>query len=93
MTARPPEMQRVCLQLQVDPARIEDYRQAHAAVWPEMLEALRETGWHNYSIFLRRDGQLTLYFETPSVSRALTEMAKRDVNVRWGAAMDGRDVP
>jgi L-rhamnose mutarotase len=48
-----------------------------------MLEALRETGWHNYSLFLREDGLLVGYFETPDLQAALEGMAARDVNARW----------
>ena len=51
-------MRRVCFQLQVRPDRIDEYRKRHAAVWPDMLAALHETGWHNYSLFLRPDGLL-----------------------------------
>jgi L-rhamnose mutarotase len=28
------------------------YEESRRAVWPEMLEALRETGWANYSLFV-----------------------------------------
>ena len=52
---------RVCFQLQVKPDRIDEYRDRHAAVWPEMLRALADTGWHNYSLFLRADGLLIGY--------------------------------
>jgi L-rhamnose mutarotase len=52
-------MRRVCFQLQVKPERIAEYRERHAEVWPDMLEALASTGWHNYSLFLRDDGLLT----------------------------------
>jgi L-rhamnose mutarotase len=37
----------VCFTLQVDPARLDEYRARHAAVWPEMLRALYDTGWRN----------------------------------------------
>jgi len=80
-------MRRVCFQLQVRPDRIEEYRRRHAAVWPEMLAALHETGWHNYSLFLRPDGLLIGYFETPSLEAARTGMAAREVNARWQAEM------
>ena len=45
-------MQRICFQLQVKPDRMAEYRARHAAVWPEMREALAATGWRNYSLFL-----------------------------------------
>jgi L-rhamnose mutarotase len=76
-------MQRVCFQLQVKPERIDEYTARHAAVWPEMLHALAATGWHNYSLFLRDDGLLIGYFETPSLDDAVAGMAATDVNQRW----------
>ena len=78
---------RVCFQLQVDPARIDEYRMRHAAVWPDMLAALHETGWRNYSLFLRDDGMLIGYFETPDLQAALDGMAATEVNARWQAEM------
>lgn len=80
-------MQRVCFQLQVRRDRIEEYAERHRVVWPEMLEALVEAGWHNYSLFLRADGMLIGYFETPSLEQALARMEATDVNARWQAEM------
>lgn len=80
-------LQRVCFQLQVRPERLDEYRERHRAVWPDMLAALRETGWHNYSLFLRADGQLTGYFETPSLQAARDGMARAEVNTRWQSEM------
>ena len=79
--------ERVCFQLQVKPDRIAQYREAHAAVWPEMLEALAATGWFNYSLFLRNDGLLIGYFETDDLQASLDGMAATEVNARWQATM------
>ncbi|MGB7591478.1 MAG: L-rhamnose mutarotase [Terriglobia bacterium] len=76
-------MERVCFLLKVKPEKLAEYKERHKAVWPDMLEALRETGWHNYSLFLRDDGLLVGYFETPDYQSALAGMAKREVNLRW----------
>ena len=80
-------MQRVCFQLQVRPDRLEEYKQRHAAVWPDMLRALHETGWHNYSLFLRPDGLLIGYVETPDLAAAQAGMQATEVNARWQAEM------
>lgn len=80
-------MQRVCFQLQVRPDRIEEYGRRHAAVWPDMLQALKETGWNNYSLFMRGDGLLIGYFETESLEAAQAGMAATEVNARWQAEM------
>lgn len=80
-------MQRICFTLQVKPDRLDEYRERHRAVWPEMQEALRSTGWRNYSLFLREDGLLIGYLETEDFQRAREEMSKTDVNARWQAEM------
>ncbi|WP_435742368.1 L-rhamnose mutarotase [Nocardioides sp. SYSU DS0663] len=80
-------MTRVCFQLQVKPDRLEEYKERHRAVWPDMLRALHEHGWHNYSLFLRPDGLLIGYVETPSLEQAQAGMAATEVNARWQAEM------
>ena len=84
---QPTSTTRVCFLLQVRPERLSEYRERHRAVWPEMLAALSETGWHNYSLFLRADGLLVGYFETPSLEAAQAGMASREVNARWQTEM------
>jgi L-rhamnose mutarotase len=80
-------VKRYCFLLQVRPERLAEYRQRHAAVWPEMLAALRDTGWHNYSLFLRDDGLLVGYVESDDLDAARRAMAATDVNARWQAEM------
>ena len=80
-------MPRVCFTLQVRTDRMEEYVERHAAVWPEMLEALRATGWRDYSLFLREDGLLVGYLETDDLAAAQAGMARTDVNARWQAEM------
>jgi L-rhamnose mutarotase len=80
-------VERVCFLLRVKADRLDEYRARHRAVWPEMLDALRATGWTNYSLFLRADGLLVGYFETEDFERAKAGMEARDVNTRWQADM------
>ncbi len=81
-------MNRIAFTLQVRPDMLDEYRRHHEAVWPEMLDALRRTGWHRYSLFLRGDGLLLGYFETPGTfQQALDGMENEEVNERWQALM------
>jgi len=48
--------------LRVRPEREQEYRRYHKAVWPEILEIIRECNIRNYSIYLK-DGYLFAYFE------------------------------
>jgi L-rhamnose mutarotase len=66
---------------------MDEYRARHREVWPEMLDALREAGWRNYSLFAREDGMLFGYLETDDFEAAQRAMAATDVNARWQAEM------
>jgi len=82
-----PAGHRICFLLRIRPERAQEYRARHAAVWPEMLDALRETGWRNYSIFLREDGTLVGYLECDDFAAARAAMRDTEVNARWQAEM------
>ncbi|MEO3841278.1 L-rhamnose mutarotase [Streptomyces sp. CNZ287] len=81
------EQRRVCFLLKVRADRLAEYRERHAAVWPDMLAALSAAGWRNYSLFLRDDGLLVGYLETPDFAAAQAAMAASEVNARWQAEM------
>lgn len=81
-------MARAAFVLQIRPDRVGEYVAAHAAVWPEMLDALRAAGFRNYSIF-RHGTQAFGYFEADDPAAALETMAGSQVNARWQDAMAG----
>jgi L-rhamnose mutarotase len=77
-------MKRVGFQFKVKQDRLAEYKEHHRHVWPEMLQALRDTGWHRYSLFMRADGLIFGYFETDhSFAVAKARMAAKEVNGRW----------
>jgi L-rhamnose mutarotase len=80
-------MPRYCFLLQVRPELLGEYRQRHATVWPDMLRALRDSGWRNYSLFARDDGLLVGYVEADDFDAATQAMSKTAVNARWQAEM------
>ncbi len=65
-------MPRVCFTLQVDPNRLDEYWSRHAAMWPEMLAALLDAGWHDSS---RRQREMAPFFVDLPAGRA--DRAKR----------------
>jgi L-rhamnose mutarotase len=82
-------VERVCFTLRVRADRLDEYRRRHREVWPEMLDALRATGWSNYSLFLAGDGLLVGYLETEDFAASLEGMERTEVNARWQAEMAG----
>jgi L-rhamnose mutarotase len=81
-------MQRVGFLLKVKAELVDEYKRRHQEVWPDMLDALRRSGWRNYSLFMGDDGLLFGYFETSeSFQAALDGMSTEAVNERWQAEM------
>jgi L-rhamnose mutarotase len=81
-------MNRIGFRLRVRPELIDEYRDHHRDVWPDMLAALQRCGWHNYSLFLDDDGTLFGYFETPgTLDDAVAAMQREPVNERWQTLM------
>ncbi|MBM7805159.1 L-rhamnose mutarotase [Geodermatophilus bullaregiensis] len=80
-------MPRACFTLQVRPDRLAEYRERHAAVWPEMLRALRDAGWRDYQLFLRDDGLLVGIVETDDgvggLAAAQAAVDATEVSARW----------
>ncbi|MBO1901045.1 L-rhamnose mutarotase [Leucobacter weissii] len=88
---------RVCFQLQVRPDRLDEYVRRHAAVPPEMLQAIVDAGRRDYSLFLRDDGLLIGTYETDDDEAARRALAEDPRTRAWEAemadffvALDGR---
>ncbi len=78
--------QRSAFVLTVRPERLDEYVEAHRAVWPEMLTALKGAGVRNYTIF--RDGNRMFgYFEADDLEVAGRHLAQAEVVSRWQDAM------
>ncbi len=80
-------MQRICFRLQVDPARLDEYRARHAPVWPEMLREIEASGRRNYSLFDAGEGVVIGYFETDDLAGSTAYLARSAVAARWEAEM------
>ncbi len=81
-------MKRIGFLLKVKPDKVAEYKKHHEAVWPEMQEALRRSGWHNYTLFIREDGLVFGYFEAPvDFQTALAAIQSEPINPRWNEFM------
>src|ERR1035437_1328031 len=79
-------MERIAFAMKLLPGAEAEYRRRHAAVWPEMLEALRAAGARNYSIYLRGD-DLFGVLEVDDFARFRAMMDGDQINTRWQAEM------
>jgi L-rhamnose mutarotase len=79
--------ERVCFVLRVRAELLDEYRRAHAAVWPEMLREIEASGRRNYSLFLADDGLLVGYYEADSPEASTAYLAASPIAARWEATM------
>ena len=79
-------MERVGFTMRVLPGKEAEYRRRHAAVWPDMLDALRSAGARDYSIFIR-GSDLFAYLVVDDFDAFRASMAASPVNARWQAEM------
>jgi len=77
---------RIGFTMRLLPGAEAEYRRRHAAVWPEMLAALKAAGARDYSIFIRGD-DLFAYLEVDDFDAFRTTMGASPVNDRWQADM------
>jgi len=81
--------QRLASVIRLRPEREEEYRALHAAVWPEVLDRLRRSNVHNYSIFLR-DGLLFGYMEYRGdrLTEDMAAIGQDEATQRWWKLTD-----
>jgi L-rhamnose mutarotase len=79
-------MERIAFTMRLLPGAEAEYRRRHAAVWPEMLDALRAAGCSNYSIYLNGQDLIGI-FDVEDFDRFRSLMAAAPVNDRWQADM------
>lgn len=76
-------MERFCFTFAIKPGSEEEYKRRHDEIWPEMVEALRESGIHNYTLF-RRGLDVIAYAECdPDARTAFGKMQSTEVDARW----------
>jgi L-rhamnose mutarotase len=77
-------MKRYGMLIRVKPEKFEEYRKLHAAVWPEVLDMIKQCNISNYSIY-HKDGFLFGYFEYSGIDfeADMAKMAADPVTQKW----------
>ena len=79
-------MERVGFVMRILPGRETEYRRRHAAVWPEMLAALKAAGCRDYTIYIH-GAELFANLEVEDFDAFRGSLAESPVNTRWQAEM------
>ncbi len=77
-------MKRYGMVIGINPEKIEEYKRLHAAVWPDVLDMIKECNIRNYSIYLK-DNNLFSYFEYVGVDfdADMAKMAADPTTRKW----------
>ena len=80
--------------IRLKPGVLEEYKNYHAAVWPEVLDTISRCNIRNYSIF-HREGTLFAYFEYHGTDYAadMAKMAADPATQRWWKIMKPMQEP
>ena len=87
-------MRRFAQVIGVKPDRIGDYEAIHAAVWPGVLDLIRQYNIRNYSIY-RHDTTLFAYFEYvgDDFDADMAAMSDHPVSREWWSLTDPMQEP
>lgn len=67
--------------------KYDEYKIRHKNLWPEMIEAIKKHGGHNYSIFLdEQTGQLFAYLEIEDEDR-WNQLSQTSICKKWWSYM------
>lgn len=69
------------------PGRQAEYERRHAAVWPDLLEVLKEHGVRNYSIFLERGADRLFAYAEIESEELWRRVAETEACRRWWSYM------
>jgi L-rhamnose mutarotase len=76
-------MERLCFTFEIYPGQEAEYKRRHDEIWPELVEAIQDAGFKNYSLF-RRNLTIVGYVEChPDVATAFAKLGPHEANARW----------
>ena len=76
---------RLMFRKKLDPAKVEEYIEAHDKIWPETVEDIKLLGMKNFSIFLdEEESEVFGVFDVEDLDR-YNEIGstKREASARW----------
>jgi L-rhamnose mutarotase len=76
-------VERLCFTFELRPGTEAEYKKRHDEIWPELVDAIKEAGFENYSLF-RRGTQVVGYVECePDAASAFAALGPNEANARW----------
>lgn len=78
-------MERFCYTFELAPGMEAEYERRHKEIWPDLVQAIKDAGFSNYSLF-RRGRKVIAYAEChPNSQSALNRLELQDVSLDWNS--------
>ena len=76
-------MKRFGFKMQLKPGCEKEYERRHAAIWPELVEMIKEQGVGNYSIFWDRETNILFAYQEIEGEQSSQDMGADETTKRW----------
>jgi L-rhamnose mutarotase len=80
-------MQKFAFKMQLNPGMEAEYQRRHHAIWPELVELLRDAGISDYSIHLDRETNILFGVLWRRDDHAMDDLPLHPVMQRWWTHM------
>lgn len=74
-------------EMQLHPGRVDEYRRRHDAIWPELVDTLRNAGIRDYRIFVNERSHRLLAVMWLDETHTVDDLPGLGVMQRWWTAM------
>jgi len=79
--------EKYAFKMQLNPGMEDEYRRRHDAIWPELVELLKEAGVEDYSIHLDRETGTLFGVLWRRADHRMADLPNHPVMKRWWAHM------
>ncbi|WP_374436339.1 L-rhamnose mutarotase [Tabrizicola sp.] len=80
-------MQRHAFKMRLNPGMEAEYTRRHDAIWPELVQLLKDTGISNYSIHLDRETNTLFGYLERRDDHSMDDLPNHPVMKKWWAYM------
>ncbi len=80
-------MAKQAFKMKLNPGQKEEYKRRHAALWPELIKLLHDTGVSDYSIFLDEETNTLFGVQNQDGAKSSQDLGGNPIVQRWWAFM------
>ena len=80
-------MKRHAFKMKLKPGAVDEYKQRHDAIWPELAEAIRAAGISDYSIFLDEESLTLFAVQKQAAGNTVADLPSQPILKKWWAHM------